>query len=341
MGKILRLIITFAIVAVIVMIVEPYEVPIEPLVGAFGIGFIFYVFWDLLEILDFADIMIRIKEFLFYVCALFMLFIAFVASYQELFGEYAEYFSSTPLQQIAICGSMPAAIATLILCTMVDYFDLERAFSPFVMLGGIIVGGIAGYLLQMLSGAGNVVLLGAMVIVMIAGIVFLVYFIKEHGFIFDTDGTGLSLGGSTYSGSPSRSSSSSGSSYGSSTRSSSSSSSYNEWYYDVDGDMRSIAYRYSTSRNCSYGVSVNFNVSHYLSDDTISFTVDIQIDQTCCSATTQREYDMAMNDVKSHLDNIMNYIMRDAKSVISTARNRYSNFYGLNIEVNPGNVSEY
>lgn len=346
MGKILRLIITFAIVAILIAILEPQGVPIEPLIGAIGVGFIFYIFWDLLEILDFSDIIMRIKEFLFYLCAIFMLFIAFVASYQELFGEYADYYTYTQIQQVAICGSMPAAIATLIICVMVDYFDLERVFSPYPMIGGILIGGIIGYIIQMLNGAGNVVLLAVMILVMVAGIIFLVKFTMDHGFIFDTDGTGLSFGsssssssgGSSYLGGSGSSRSSSSSSYGSTTRTNST---YSEWYSDVDYQMSDIAYRYSTSRNCSYGVSVRFSVSHYLSSDTISFTVDMEIDQTCCSATTQSEYNWVLSDLKKYQQEIMNDIFNSAKGVISRAKSRYSDFYGLNLEVNPGNVTEY
>ena len=94
MKKILRFILTVVVMGVFIGLTMDTDYGAEPLVGVIFAGFAFSVFWDLLEFLSFSDFTDRLRQILFYLCVVISFVFAFAASFQELFGEYAEYYST-------------------------------------------------------------------------------------------------------------------------------------------------------------------------------------------------------------------------------------------------------
>ena len=345
MGKIVRLLISLGIIVAAVLITEPLGDLMTPLAGWIIVGLINTICWDFLDvgILD-NGFGIFIKRVLFYGCAIFALFASVAVAYQDLIN--GQIYSYNQFEQIAICGSLPATVVTLLICYYLDLQDYDRAFSPLPMLGGIIAGAVIGFVLSMFAAAGPMIALIAIFAVSGFGLFLWVKYSFKTGLMFDSVGTG-SLGGDDYSSSSYSSSSYSGSSRGSSSSSSnyyntsSSSSTYSQGYSDLEYYMSDIAYRNSRSRNCSYGISVRSQVSKSLYGDTASFTVDFEIDTTGCCAQTQSEINVALRDVENFQREIMQDVYRDAQKLIKRLMDKYPDFEGVNLEVNPGNVSQY
>jgi len=341
MKKILRFILTVVVMGVFIGLTMDTDYGAEPLVGVIFAGFAFSVFWDLLEFLSFSDFTDRLRQILFYLCVVISFVFAFAASFQELFGEYAEYYSTDFLGRVLICGSMPGCIATLWLGTLADYYDLNRGFAPFIMVGGFIVGSICGLVIQVLSMVGSVMLLVIQLGVSGVGVFFLVKFIKEHGFIFNTDGAGLPMRDSSPSYTPTRSSTRSSGYSSSSYDSYSSSSGYGEGLSQLQYQMQDIAYRHTTSRNLPFGIGISSDISCSVYNDECYFTANFTIDTTGCDATNQREADMALNDAHNFQKEIMNDLFRDGKNLLTRLRNKYPELNGVSFEVKVGNINQY
>ena len=239
---------------------------------------------------------------------------------------------------------MPMTVATLWLATLVDYYD-ARKFIPLLPIGGAIVGGAVGFVIQLLSVLGAVPLMLAMLVVTILGLVPLFKFYKRNGWIMDSVGAPIADYDDDYNGgyNSTRSSGRSygGSSYGGSSYSSGSSDAEYEGNSQLDYQMQDLAYENSRSRNLPYDCSISSSVSFSHYGDDAYFTVDFTIDTNGCSAETQSEYNMMLNDAKSFQKEVMNDLFRSGKNVISRLKQKYKGWPGVNFEVKVGNISEY
>lgn len=353
--KILRLILNVVVIGVLVGFASADGQQCAGLFGAIAVGFAFCVFGDLLEFLG------GFGRVLFWLSVIFAMFCAFAASYQDLFPQpqdihsiqdllthIGEYYSYNILERIIICGAMPMTVATLWLATLVDYYDAPRGLIPVLPLGGALIGGVIGFVIQLLSIFGSLPLMIAMIVVTILGIVPLFKFYKEHGWIMASIGAPIPDSDDDYNGSYS-SGRSSGRSYGSSSSSSYSGSSYSggssddeyEGNSQLDYYMDDIASDNSRSRNLPFDCSISSYVtfSHY--GDDAYFTVDFTIDTTGCSAETQSEYNMMISDAQSFQKEVMNDLFREGKSLIGRIRQKHKGWTGVNFEVKVGNISEY
>lgn len=344
MGKIIKLIISVVVCCVVMLIIEPYDMATA--IGSIGIALIFCICWDFLEILEFSKILTVLKQIIFYGSSLIAIFLSFAAVYGNMFGEYAIYMQAEPMQKVAFCGALPATIATLILCTIADIYDESRNTGPVLVVGGVLTGGIVGYILSLTSSTSCNFTFTLIILVSLAGLVYLVHLIRKYGFVFMTDGPVRPISSSSSSGYSTPSRSSSSSSYNSSSNYNtssynSSSSGYGEGYRQYEYYMSDIAYKYSKSRNCAYGVSIRSSVSQSLYGVEAVFTVDFEIDTTCCSATTQSELNVALRDIENFQREVMQDIYKEATSLNDRIYSQYQDFEGVNIEVRPGNVSQY
>lgn len=344
MGKIFRLIISIVIFAAVIVISEPLGDIMTPLFGWMAVGLINVICWDFLDvgILD-NGFGIFLKRLIYYGCASFAIFASFAVAYQDLVN--GEFMMLNQLEKAAVCGSLPATVTTLLICYFVDLKDYERTISPLSMVLGLISGGAVGYIISMI-GAGSP-LFAFILVVGISGfgLFLLIKLSIKTGFMFDSIGTG-SLGSSSSSYHSSTTSTRQTSSYStpsrsSSSYSSSSSSTYSEGYRQLEYQMSDICYRNSRSRNCSYGVSIRSSISKSLYGDDAVFTVDFEIDTTGLCAQTQNEVNIAMRDIQNFEQEIMNDVYRDAEKLIKRLMDKYPDFYGVNLEVKPGNISQY
>ena len=350
--KFLRLLLNVVIIAVLVAVGSANGQECAGLFGAIVVGFAFCVFGDLLEFLG------GFGRVLFWICVIFAMFCAFAASYQDLFPQpqditsiqdllshIGDYYSFNILERIFVCGAMPMTVATLWLATLVDYYDAPRGFVPVLPIGGAIIGGVVGFAISLLSIFGPIALFVAMMVVTVIGFVTLFKFYKNNGWIMASAGAPSSYYDDDYNGgyNSTRSSGRSygGSSYGGSSYSSSSSDAEYEGNSQLDYQMQDLAYENSRSRNLPYDCSISSSVtfSHY--GDDAYFTVDFTIDTNGCSAETQSEYNMMLNDAKSFQKEVMNDLFRSGKNVISRLKQKYKGWPGVNFEVKVGNISEY
>lgn len=353
--KLGRLLVNILVIGVLVGAASADGQQCAGLFGAIAVGFAFCVFGDLLEFLG------GFGRVLFWLSVIFAMFCAFAASYQDLFPQpqdihsiqdllthIGEYYSYNILERIIICGAMPMTVATLWLATLVDYYDAPRGLIPVLPLGGALIGGVIGFVIQLLSIFGAPVLMVVMLVVTIVGLVPLFKFYKKHGWIMDSIGASLPDNNDDYNYKPSRTRSS-GRSYSSGSSSSYSGSSYDsgssddeyEGNHQLDYYMDDIASDNSRSRNLPFDCSIRSDVtfSHY--GDDAYFTVDFTIDTSGCSAETQSEYDCMVSDARSFQKEVMNDLFREGKSLINRLRQKYKGWSGVNFEVKLGNISEY
>ena len=355
--KLLRLILNIFVVGALVALASADGQQCAGLFGAIAVGFAFCLFFDLLEFLEFSNFTDGLRRFLFWVSVIFAMFCAFAASYQDLFPQPQDiqsiqdllthigpYYSYNILEKIFVCGAMPMTVATLWLATLVDYYDAPRGFVPVLPIGGAIIGGVVGFVIQLLSAFGPVVLMVTMIIVTVLALVPLFKFYKNNGWIMASIGASLPYSdddyntGSSKTSSRGRSSSySGGSSYGSSY----SSSGYSEGDGQLDYQMQDLAYEHSRSRNLPFDCSISSDVSFSHYGDDAYFTVDFTLDTSGCSAETQHEYDMMIRDAQSFQREVVNDLFREGKSLISRIKQKYKGWSGVNFEVKVGNISEY
>ena len=359
--KILRFILSIVVIGVLVGFASADGQQCAGLFGEIAVGFAFCLFWDLLGFLEFSKFTDGLRRFLFWVSVIIAMFCAFAASYQDLFPQPQDihsfqdllthigaYYSYNILERIIICGAMPMTVATLWLATLVDYFDAPRGFVPVLPIGGAIIGGVIGFVIQLLSVFGNVVLIVAMLVVTIVGFIPLFKFYKRNGWIMASIGAPINDVGTDFDDDykPSRTkgrsySSGSSGSYGGSSYSSGSSDAEYEGNSQLDYYMQDLAYEYSRSRNLPYDCSISSSVSFSHYGDDAYFTVDFTIDTNGCSAETQSEYDMMINDAQRFQKEVMNDLFREGKSLIARIKQKYKGWPGVNFEVKMGNVSEY
>ena len=357
--KIVRLILNVVVIGVLVGFASADGQQCAGLFGAIAVGFAFCVFWDLLEFLDFSNFTDGLRRFLFWVSVIFAMFCAFAASYQDLFPQPQDihsiqdllthmgaFYSYNILERIIVCGAMPMTVATLWLATLVDYYDAPRGFVPVLPIGGAIIGGAIGFVIQLLAIFGNVVLIVAMIVVTILGTIPLFKFYKRNGWIMAS--IGASLPDDDYNNyKPSRKSggrsySSGGStSYGTSSYSGGTSEAEYEGNHQLDYYMDDIASDNSRSRNLPYGCSIRSDVSFSHYGDDAYFTVDFTLDTSCCSAETQHEYDMMISAAQSFQREVMNDLFREGKNLIGRLKQKYKGWPGVNFEVKLGDISEY
>lgn len=363
--KLLRLILNVFVVGALVALASADGQQCAGLFGAIAVGFAFCVFFDLLEFLEFSNFTDGLRRFLFWVSVIFAMFCAFAASYQDLFPQPQDiqsiqdllthigpYYSYNILEKIFVCGAMPMTVATLWLATLVDYYDAPRGFVPVLPIGGAIIGGVVGFVIQLLSAFGPVVLMVAMIIVTVLALVPLFKFYKNNGWIMASIGaslpdsdddynTGRSYG-SGKSGGRSYGSSSGGRIYGSSSGSyGNDSDDEYEGNHQLDYYMDDIASDNSRSRNLPFDCSISSDVSFSHYGDDAYFTVDFTLDTSGCSAETQREYDMMIRDAQSFQKEVVNDLFREGKSLISRIKQKYKGWSGVNFEVKVGNINEY
>ena len=348
--KLGRFLLSIVVIAVLVAFASNDGQECAGLFGAILVGFSFCVFGDLLEFLG------GLGRVLFWACVIFAMFCAFAASYQDLFPQpqdiqsiqdifyhIGDYYSFNVLERIFVCGAMPMTVATLWLATLLEYHEASRGLIPLLPIGGAIIGGAIGFVIQLLSIFGNVVLFVAMVVVTVIGLVPLFKFFKQNGWLLNSYGAYISTSSDYDSGYSSGRSSgrSSGSSYGSGSSYSSSYSDDNDGDSQFDYLMEDIAYDNSRGRNLPFdcGITSAVSFSHY--GDDAYFTVDFELDTNCCSAETQSEYNMMMNDAKQFQEEIMNNLFREGKSAINQIKRKYKGWSGVNFQVKVGNISEY
>ena len=346
-----RLILNVVAIALLVGLASANGQECAGLFGAIVVGFAFCLFGDLLEFLG------GFGRVLFWISVIFAMFCAFAASYQDLFPQPqdihsiqdlliggGDYYSFNILERIFVCGAMPMTVATLWLATLVDYYD-ARKFIPLLPIGGAIVGGAVGFVIQLLSMLGAVPLMLAMLVVTVLGLVPLFKFYKRNGWIMDSVGAPIADYDDDYNGgyNSGRSSGRSygGSSYGGSSYSSGSSDAEYEGNSQLDYQMQDLAYENSRSRNLPYDCSISSSVSFSHYGDDAYFTVDFTIDTNGCSAETQSEYNMMLNDAKSFQKEVINDLFRSGKNIISRLKQKYKGWPGVNFEVKVGNISEY
>ena len=189
MGKIFRLIISIVIFAAVIVISEPLGDIMTPLFGWMAVGLINVICWDFLDvgILD-NGFGIFLKRLIYYGCASFAIFASFAVAYQDLVN--GEFMMLNQLEKAAVCGSLPATVATLLICYFVDLKDYERTISPLSMVLGLIAGGAVGYIISMI-GAGSQ-LFAFILVVGISGfgLFLLIKLSIKTGFMFDSIGTG-------------------------------------------------------------------------------------------------------------------------------------------------------
>ncbi|MBQ8433311.1 MAG: hypothetical protein IJX23_00695 [Clostridia bacterium] len=320
------------------------------LFGAIVVGFAFCLFGDLLEFLG------GFGRVLFWLCVTFGMFCAFAASYQDLFPQPqdihsiqdllmggGDFYSFNILERIFVCGAMPMTVATLWLATLVDYYDAPRGFIPVLPIGGAIIGGVIGLVIQLLSVFGAVPLMIAMIVVTILGTIPLFKFYKKHGWIMDSIGASLPDSDDDYipKRKPSRSYGGSGRSSGYSSSYGSSTSGYSEGDSQLDYYMDDIASDNSRSRNLPFDCSIRSDVSFSHYGDDAYFTVDFTLDTSGCSAETQSEYDMMVRDAQDFQEEVMNDLFREGKNLINRLKQKYPDFCGVNFQVKVGNINQY
>lgn len=352
-----RFILTIVVIAALMALGSNNGQECAGLFGPIAVGFAFCLFFDLLEFLGFSNFTDGLRRVLFWISVIFAMFCAFAASYQDLFPQpqdintpqdflthIGDFYSFNILERIFVCGAMPMTVATLWLATLVDYYDAPRGFVPVLPIGGAIIGGVVGFVIQLLSAFGPVVLMVAMIIVTVLALVPLFKFYKNNGWIMASIGASLPDSdddyntGSSKTSSRGRSSSySGGSSYGSSYGSSG----YSEGDSQLDYQMQDLAYEHSRSRNLPFDCSISSDVSFSHYGDDAYFTVDFTLDTSGCSAETQHEYDMMIRDAQSFQQEVMNDLFREGKSLIGRIKQKYKGWSGVNFEVKVGNINEY
>ena len=355
--KFLRLIVNIVVIGALVGFGSANGQECAGLFGPIVVGFAFCLFYDLLEFLEFSNFTDGLRRVLFWICVIFSMFCAFAASYQDLFPQpqditsiqdmlthIGDYYSFNILEKIIVCGAMPGTVATLWLATLVDYYDAPRGLVPVLPIGGALIGCIVGFAIQLLTIFGPVTLFVGMTVVTIIGFATLFKFYKKNGWIMASIGAPIAdydddyNYGSSKTSSRGRSSSySGGSSYGSSYGSSG----YSEGDSQLDYQMQDLAYEYSRSRNLPFDCSISSDVSFSHYGDDAYFTVDFTLDTNGCSAETQSEYNMMINDAKSFQKEVVNDLFRQGKNLISRLKSKYPDFRGVNFEVKVGNISEY
>jgi len=110
---------------------------------------------------------------------------------------------------------------------------------------------------------------------------------------------------------------------------------------DLSYFMSSIASKYTINRGCSYGVIARSRISQSLYGDDATFVVDIVIDSTCCSATNQNDMSWVVSDVQKFQKEIIQDIFREVSAYVRKLTSQYSDFDGVNLSVNPGDITEY
>jgi len=316
--------------------------------GALLVGFAFCCCYDFLEILGATRVtnFIRIGSCYFLIFAGIMC--ALTATWDNLIGQYVNFYNLTKLEQIITCGCFPATIATLWFATLSEYYDdgERRGLFPILPLGGLLVGAGVGFLIQLLSPLGLVVLFIAVIAVSIIGIVPLVKFYLKNGLIMFSNHGGMPADmdndyDSSSSYSTSSSSSGSSSSYSGSSYNNGSSEAEYEGNSQLDYYMDDIASDNSRSRNLPYNCSISSDVSFSHYGDDAYFTVDFTIDTSCCSAETQSEYNVMIGDAQRFQREVMNDLFREGKSLINRLKQKHKGWRGVNFEVKLGNISEY
>lgn len=343
MKSILRLIVWVALFGGIMTLGE--QLVLEPMVGAAFVGLAYWLFGDFFGFLQNVDFLDKIRRFLFWVCMLIALFVGFAGSYQELFYE-GSFFGMDALSKALVCGSLPATVATLWLASLADYHDTNKAVVPLLMVGGLILGGIVGFVVSFFTALGPVVILAICVIISVVALALLFKFYKRNGWIMASIGASLpdddynnykpsrKSGGRSYS-------SGGATSYGTSSYSGGTSEAEYEGNHQLDYYMDDIASDNSRSRNLPYGCSIRSDVSFSHYGDDAYFTVDFTLDTSCCSAETQHEYDMMISDAQSFQREVMNDLFREGKNLIGRLKQKYKGWPGVNFEVKLGDISEY
>ena len=365
MRRLGRLLLNVVIVALLVGLGSNNGQECAGLFGPIVVGFAFCVLGDLLDVLMLSSFTNGLRRLLWWCCAIFAMFCALAASYQDLFPQPqdihsiqdlliggGDYYSFNIVERMIVCGSMPGTVAAIWLASVVDYYYEPRAFVPLVTVGGALIGGAIGFVIQLLSMLGHFVLFGAMVVVTVLGVILLLKYYKKHGWIFAHTGDALGSSDADYdtdygsSGSSGRSSgrsysSGSSTSYGTSSYSGGTSEAEYEGNHQLDYYMDDIASDNSRSRNLPYGCSIRSDVSFSHYGDDAYFTVDFTLDTSCCSAETQHEYDMMISDAQSFQREVMNDLFREGKNLIGRLKQKYKGWPGVNFEVKLGDISEY
>lgn len=327
--------------------------------GPLLVSVAFCVFWDLLDLMMCTNFTAILRKILFWgsVVALMIGQISTVIgelfphpddiySFTDIFSHNGSYFGYSTIKKIVLCGSMPATIAILWMATLVDHYAASRWFTSLLPIGGTVVGGIVGLLIQLLTNLGPVVLFVLTVAVTVAMTIPLIKFYKRNGWILNNEEVLMDYLDGDTDGDYDSSGSSSGRSYSSS---SSSSSSYdndsNDDEYEgnkqLDYYMDDIALDNSRSRNLPFDCSISSDVTFYHYGDDAYFTVDFTIDTSGSSAETQREYNQMINDAQRFQREVVNDLFREGKSLIRRIKQKYKGWPRVNFDVKVGDVSEY
>lgn len=327
MKKLVRLAISLVVMAIVYLIIKSYPNPenkIHGIIGGFVIGLTHFICWDLLD-LDILDNFLGklIKRVLFYGVLFLTIYDSFMVGKAEIAIEHNLFDHNSHGPEIYLSGSILGTIVAGLLCYGSSLSGWSKYISPFIGViawlftlgGGFIISSLA------LGSRGLATIL--LWIILIGGLVFLLMLQIGNGLIYKYR-------------------------YGVESGNRSGRLSYSTNYRDTGNPiadlsyfMSSLAMKYSMTRGCSYGVTARTRVSQSLYGDDASFTVDISVDTTCCTAQNQNDMSWVIGDVQKFQKEIMNDIYREMSSYINKLKNKHNDFYGVNLSINPGDISEY
>lgn len=327
--RFVRLLLHVVVIVVTCLILSSYPTgndKILGVVGCFGVSLVHFICWDLLDF-GFLDNFLGkfIKRIVFYGVFFFAVYLSVVMA-KEHIQTFETITITGPTPEIFLCGSVLGTVAVGLLCYGSSLSGWNKNIGPFIGLIGLlfILGG--GFIVSILVIASRFFANLINWAIVIGGAIYFLMLHKANGLIYKyREGTTSSGGGRRgYSPSYSAPRSSSGNPYN-----------------DLSYYMSSIASDNCRTRGCSYGVTARSRVSQSLYGDDATFTVDIIVDLTVCSATNQNEMSWVTSDVQKFQKEVMRDVYNEASSLIRRLASKYSDFNGVNLSVNPGDISEY
>lgn len=298
---------------------------IRGLIGCFAVTAVHYVCWDFLEFNILDNFLGRlVKRVLFYGVFFYFVYDSLLVSRAEVAMNH-DIFNDNAFYSKYLCGSILGIIATGFLCYGSYYSNYPRYSVIFIPIIAFLFTLLGGFIIVIFIAVGKWLANLLIWIILIGG-----------GLLFLKVNLSGKLIYKYYEGC-----------VDDDIPSSSSSSSYRvprssgNPISDLSYFMSSIASKNTRTRGCSYGATARSSISQSLYDDTASFTVDILIDATCCSATNQNEMSWVNGDIQRFQKEIMQDIYNEMSSYIKRLMSKHSDFKGVDLEVLPGDIREY